>query len=128
MAAVAADVVRALQLAAIRAFMEGFDLQGIVRTTHATTGRRYFSLGDSHGGTISSNNCAFAPPPLVLRAPAILEGRPYGKEQARTSNKQVRAFLGQQRREGARYSEKFARCKHGGRALATQANNEGISP
>jgi hypothetical protein len=34
----------------------------------------------------------------------ILEGRPYGKGSARTSSKQVRAFLGQQRREGGRYS------------------------
>jgi hypothetical protein len=55
-AAVTADVVGALQLTAVRAFTEGFDLQRIVRTTHAATGRRYFSLGDSHGGTISSNN------------------------------------------------------------------------
>jgi hypothetical protein len=55
-AAVAADVVRALQLSAVRAFVERLDLEGIVRTTHAATGRRYFSLGDSHGRTISSNN------------------------------------------------------------------------
>jgi hypothetical protein len=58
----------------------------------------------------------------------ILEGRPYGKEQARTSNKQVRAFLGQQRREGARYSEKFARCNPRKARLALRHIIEGILP
>jgi hypothetical protein len=53
MAAVATDIVRALQLAAIATFTEGFDLQRIVRATHAATRGRYFSLGDSHGGTNS---------------------------------------------------------------------------
>jgi uncharacterized membrane protein YecN with MAPEG domain len=53
-----------------------------------------------------------------MGAPAILEGRPYGKECARTSSKQVRAFLGQQRREGARYSGKFPRCNPPDRTLA----------
>jgi hypothetical protein len=53
MAAVAADVMRTLELTAIAAFTEGFDLQRIVRTAVATTMRGYFSLGDSHGGTNS---------------------------------------------------------------------------
>jgi hypothetical protein len=57
----------------------------------------------------------------------ILEGRPYGKGSARTSNKQVRGFLGQQRREGGRYSEKFARCNPRARALAGGHIIEGIS-
>jgi hypothetical protein len=55
----------------------------------------------------------------------ILDGRPYGKEVARTSRERMRAFLGQQRREGGRYSEKFARCKLRARALAHRRNLEG---
>jgi hypothetical protein len=48
-----AQVVRALQLTAVAALVEGFDLQGIVRTANAPAMRRYFSLGDSHCGTCS---------------------------------------------------------------------------
>jgi hypothetical protein len=48
-----AQVVRPLELAAIAALVEGFDLQGIVRTANAPAMRRYFSLGDSHCGTCS---------------------------------------------------------------------------
>jgi hypothetical protein len=60
-----AQVVRALQLAAVAAFVEGFDLQGIVRTANAPAMRRYFSLGDSHCGTCSlSLNPKFRGPPL----------------------------------------------------------------
>ena len=70
-AAVAADVVRALQLTAVAAFMECFNLECVMRTTHATTGRRYFSLGDSHGGTNSSNNTC-----VRATGAMILEGRP----------------------------------------------------
>ena len=53
MTAVAAHVVRALQFAAIVAFMEGLDLQRIMRAPIAPAMRRYFSLGDGHGGTCS---------------------------------------------------------------------------
>jgi len=49
--AVRAQVVGALQLATIVAFVEGFDLQRIVRAPIATAMRRYFSFWDSHGGT-----------------------------------------------------------------------------
>ncbi|MFN9633813.1 MAG: hypothetical protein ACK554_10215, partial [Erythrobacteraceae bacterium] len=37
----------------------------------------------------------------------------------------MRAFLGQQWREGARYSGKFARCKQARRALATRTRIRG---
>jgi hypothetical protein len=57
MAAVSADIVRALQFTAVGAFTEGFNRQRIVRTAIATTMRGYFSLGDSHGGTNSSTKC-----------------------------------------------------------------------
>jgi len=49
--AMRAQVVRTLQFAAIVAFVEGFDLQRIVRAPIATAMRRYFSFWDSHGGT-----------------------------------------------------------------------------
>src|SRR5690606_4426851 len=52
--AVRAEVVRTLQLAAVRAFVECLDLQRIVRTAVAAAMGRYFSLGDSHCGTCSS--------------------------------------------------------------------------
>jgi hypothetical protein len=85
-AAVAADIVRALQLTAVAAFTEGFDPQRIMRTAHAATAGRYFSLGDSHGGTNSSNNTfVHAARPKTIDA-VILEGRPYGKEGLRTSS------------------------------------------
>jgi hypothetical protein len=44
---------RALQLAAIAALVEGFGLQRVVRTTDAPAMRRRFSLWDSHSGTCS---------------------------------------------------------------------------
>ena len=47
---------RALQLAAVGAFVEGFDLQRIVRAAIAPAMRRYFSFGDSHCGTCSLNS------------------------------------------------------------------------
>jgi DNA-binding response OmpR family regulator len=60
MAAGRAHMVRALQLAAVRAFLKGFDLQRIMATTHAALRRRGFSLGDSHLGTCSiSKNIVF---------------------------------------------------------------------
>src|SRR5690606_1858843 len=52
-AASGAQVVRALQLAAIGALVEGFDLQRIMRPAVAPAVRRYFSLRDSHLGTCS---------------------------------------------------------------------------
>jgi hypothetical protein len=52
-AAGVAEVVRALQFAAVAAFVEGFDLQRVVATAHAPAGGRRFSLGDSHFGTCS---------------------------------------------------------------------------
>jgi hypothetical protein len=50
-AASVAQVVRALQFAAIAALMESFDLQRVMAAAHATAGRRGFSFGDSHFGT-----------------------------------------------------------------------------
>jgi hypothetical protein len=44
---------RALELTAIAALVEGFDLQRIVRTANAPAMRRYFSFWDSHSGTCS---------------------------------------------------------------------------
>jgi hypothetical protein len=48
MAAMAADVVRALQLTAVRAFSESLDAECFVAATHTTTRRRSFSFGYSH--------------------------------------------------------------------------------
>jgi hypothetical protein len=53
MAACIAHMVRAFQLAAIGAFLKGFNLQRIMAATHAALGRRSFSFGDSHVGTCS---------------------------------------------------------------------------
>jgi len=44
-----ADVVRALQLAAIRALMVRLRGQGQMAAAHATAGRRNFSLRNGHG-------------------------------------------------------------------------------
>ena len=55
MTARGAKVVRALQLTAVRALMECFDLQRIMAAAHAPAGRARFSLGDSHRGTCSCN-------------------------------------------------------------------------
>jgi hypothetical protein len=54
-AASVAEVVRALQFAAVRAFVECFDLQSIVAAAHAPAGRGRFSFRDSHFGTCSWN-------------------------------------------------------------------------
>ena len=54
-AAVRAQIVRTLQLTAVRTLVMSFDLQRIMRTAITTTVGRYFSLGDSHSGTCSSN-------------------------------------------------------------------------
>src|SRR3546814_14913826 len=48
MAAGVAEVVRALQLAAVRAFLKGFDLQAVVAATHSALRGRGFSLGNGH--------------------------------------------------------------------------------
>ena len=53
MVASVAQAMRTLQFAAVRALVEGFNLQRIVATTHPTTGGRCFSLGDGHFGTCS---------------------------------------------------------------------------
>jgi hypothetical protein len=53
MAAGLAQVVRALQLAAVRAFVERFNLERVVRAAHAPAGGTGFSLRDSHLGTCS---------------------------------------------------------------------------
>jgi hypothetical protein len=55
-AAVRAQVVRTLQFATVRALVMSFDLERIMRTTVAAAVGRYFSLGDGHLGTCSSNN------------------------------------------------------------------------
>jgi hypothetical protein len=48
-----AQAMRTLQLAAIRTFVEGLNLQRIVAATHPAAGRAGFSLGDGHFGTCS---------------------------------------------------------------------------
>ncbi|OCC22722.1 hypothetical protein MB02_14990 [Croceicoccus estronivorus] len=55
MTAMRAEVVGALQLTTIGAFMECFDLECIMGTTVAPAVRRNFSFGDSHCGTCSCN-------------------------------------------------------------------------
>ena len=55
MAAGVAQIVRALQFTAVRAFLERFDAQSVVAAAHAATGRRSFPLGDSHVGTLFHN-------------------------------------------------------------------------
>src|SRR5690242_3163915 len=54
MAARRAQIVRALQLAAVRAFLERLDLQRIMGPTHAALGGRSLSLRDGHFGTLPS--------------------------------------------------------------------------
>src|SRR3546814_2124419 len=57
MAAGVAKVVRALQLAAVRAFLKGFDLQAVVAATHAALRGRGFSLGNGHDFSCILKNC-----------------------------------------------------------------------
>src|SRR3546814_15438274 len=57
MAAGVAEVVRALQLAAVRAFLKGFDLQAVVAATHAALRGRGFSLGNGHDFSCILKNC-----------------------------------------------------------------------
>jgi hypothetical protein len=52
-AASVAEVVGALQLAAVGAFMESLNLQRVMATTHATAGGGGLSFRDSHFGTCS---------------------------------------------------------------------------
>jgi hypothetical protein len=54
MTAGVAQIMRALELAAIATFVERFDLQRIMAAAHAPAGRASFSLRDSHFGTCSS--------------------------------------------------------------------------
>jgi hypothetical protein len=51
-----AQMMRPLELAAIAALVEGFDLQRVVRAAVTAAVRRCFSLGDSHCGTCSLNS------------------------------------------------------------------------
>src|SRR3546814_9904496 len=57
MAAGVAEVVRALQLAAVRAFLKGFDLQAVVAATHSALRGRGFSLGNGHDFSCILKNC-----------------------------------------------------------------------
>src|SRR5574338_335946 len=57
MTACLAHVVRQLQLAAVRAFLELGGLQSMMAAAHVPLGRRGFSLRDSHCGTFE--NCEF---------------------------------------------------------------------
>jgi len=52
MAASIAQIMRTLQFATVRAFLERFDAQRIVAAAHTATGRGRFPLGDSHVGTL----------------------------------------------------------------------------
>src|SRR3546814_19559924 len=63
MAAGSAQIVRALEFAAIRAFLERVRRQRIVRTTHTALRRRGFSLGDGHFGTLCRVNSTGAGTP-----------------------------------------------------------------
>jgi hypothetical protein len=49
----AAQIVRPLEFAAIRAFLERFDAQRMMAAAHVPPGRRGFSFGDGHLGTCS---------------------------------------------------------------------------
>src|SRR3546814_20973953 len=60
MAAGSAQIVRALEFAAIRAFLERVRRQRIVRTTHTALRGRGFSLGDGHFGTLCRVNATGA--------------------------------------------------------------------
>jgi hypothetical protein len=53
MAASVAQVVRALQLAAIATLVESLGLEGVMAAAHAPAGRARFSFRDSHFGTCS---------------------------------------------------------------------------
>jgi hypothetical protein len=52
-AASVAQIVRALELTTIAAFVECFHFQRIMAAAHAPAGRRGFSFWDSHSGTCS---------------------------------------------------------------------------
>ena len=52
-AAGVAQIVRTLQLTAIRAFLEGVDRQRVVAAAHVALRGRSLSLGDGHVGTCS---------------------------------------------------------------------------
>ena len=54
-AAVAADVVRALEFAAVRAFIGIRRDEEIVRATHVAAGRRGLALGNGHEAPVSIN-------------------------------------------------------------------------
>src|SRR5690348_7897553 len=61
-AASRAQIVRKLQFAAVRAFLERRGLQRVMAAAHVPLGRRGFSLGDSHCGTFeclvdNNKNC-----------------------------------------------------------------------
>src|SRR3546814_3632015 len=69
MAAGVAEVVRALQLAAVRAFLKGFDLQAVVAATHSALRGRGFSLGHGHDFSCILKNCVTNRlPGFVLRS------------------------------------------------------------
>jgi hypothetical protein len=59
MAASLAQIVRALELTTIGAFVECFGLERIMRPADAPAVRRYFSFRDSHCGTCSLNISMF---------------------------------------------------------------------
>ncbi|AFW01961.1 hypothetical protein NBRC3257_0154 [Gluconobacter thailandicus NBRC 3257] len=72
MAAVAANVMRALQLTAVRAFSMCLCLQGMVAATHTSTGRRGLSFGDGHGFYASFCFCVGTlSAPSGMRCPVI---------------------------------------------------------
>ena len=54
-AAGVAQIMRALEFTAVRAFLERFNAQRVVAATHAATGRGSFPLWDSHVGTLFHN-------------------------------------------------------------------------
>nr|WP_228125458.1 hypothetical protein [Gluconobacter cadivus] len=68
----AANVVRALQFATVRALCVRLDGQGVVAATHATTGRRSLSFRDGHGFYASFCFCVGTPAPLPAASGALL--------------------------------------------------------
>jgi hypothetical protein len=66
-AAGSANIVRKLELAAVRALLERRCAERMMATTHIPPRRRGFSLGDSHAAPVTFN--------VVFRAPADLSGQ-----------------------------------------------------
>jgi hypothetical protein len=84
-----AQIVRALQLATVRAFLKRLDGQGVMRAAHAPAGGRSLSLGNGHLGTFySDQQLGFRPryaQPMIRasRTPGAPHTRPAGRQVAK---------------------------------------------